>query len=82
MSEKTFTLQADNRRDFINVLDIGLTAQGVRITKGTYEVTIKRLSKKELNAAQAQAEAEATCARKGHVDTGTGECTRCGDVLY
>jgi hypothetical protein len=48
MSEKTFTLEADNRRDFINSLDMGLLAHGVRITKGTYEVTIKKLSKKEL----------------------------------
>lgn len=57
MSEKTFILDADNRRDFINSLDMGLIAHSVRITKGTYEITIKRLSKKELEQ-QKQAEAE------------------------
>lgn len=81
-----FIVNAVNRRDLVNSVDVVLLTSGTRVTKGTYEVTIKRLSKKELaelareEAEQARQEAEAKkCASWGHVRDAKGLCSRCGE---
>ncbi len=63
MSITTFeiTIDADEknkRAALLNSLDMALLASSTRVLSGTFEVTIKRLSKKELAAARAAEQAQ------------------------
>jgi hypothetical protein len=43
-----FVVEAKNRRDLLSSIDLGLITSGSKIRGGSYEVTIRRLSKKEV----------------------------------
>lgn len=81
----SFIVTAENRRDLVTSIDMALIAGGSRISKGDYEVSIRRLTKAEVlaraNLETVRAINAAKCAKNEHRDSGTGECTHCGQKL-
>lgn len=75
----TFIIEAKNRQSLTNGLDMALIGQGMQIRAGTYEVTVRRLSKKEVAKMEAEekeearvaAEAEAERKRQQHAQSDT-----------
>lgn len=53
-TERVFHIEAQDRQSFISELDIALALSGGRIGAGVYEVTILRLSKKEVDRLAAE----------------------------
>lgn len=75
----SFIVDAANRRELVNSIDMGLIASGTRVTRGAYEVTIRRLSKKEIDEMTRKETESKKCASWGHVRDAKGVCSRCGE---
>ncbi len=82
-SEIIFKIDAKNRDDLVNQLDMALTVSGWRVLKGEYEVTVKRVGKVKPQPVSGKANAwnhyQLTKPEQDEADTLATTCFHCGD---
>lgn len=83
MTKHEFTVEVDangreKRRQLVNLIDMALVMSGARITAGEYEVTVRRVPKKELDLLHCHAGSDGECNWKSCPQLRDGEPKKSG----